>query len=53
MEATKRGDWYTVKGEVAGKRVSADIPAPYIDGKSRKAADEVMKRALQQVAQAG
>jgi hypothetical protein len=48
----KKQDWYKVKGVVNGKQVSVDIPAPYVDGKSRDEAKKVFERSLEQVSRA-
>ena len=43
---SKRGDWYTVEGYASGKKVSIDVPAPSIDGASRREAEALMRRSL-------
>lgn len=49
----KKQDWYTVKGvDSRGKQVSVDIPAPYVDGKDRKAAEKVFKESIERVGRA-
>lgn len=42
----KRGEWHTVKGIVAGKEVTAHIPAPSLDGRQRKDAEALIRRTL-------
>lgn len=44
--ADKRGEWHTVEGIVDGKKVTAHIPAPSIDGKPRKDAEALIRRSL-------
>lgn len=50
MEASKNGEWYTVKGRASnGREVSVDIPAPNVDGKSRKEAQELFARSIERM----
>jgi hypothetical protein len=51
-DVSKRGEWYTVKGVVNGRVVSADIPANQVEGKSRKDAEKVFERGLGNVERA-
>src|SRR5437899_86038 len=44
--ASKRGDWYEVKGVVEGKKVELSIPSPSVERLSDKEARALMKRGL-------
>lgn len=41
-KVNRRGDWTTVEGVAAGKKVSVDIPNPTVD----KGGEALMKRSL-------
>jgi hypothetical protein len=44
---SKRGEWHTVEGIVQGRKVTAHIPSPTLDGqKTRTAAEALMRRTL-------
>jgi len=51
QNVSKRGDWYTVKGYVNGRPVSADIHAKDVDGKSRQEAERNLRRSVELVAE--
>ena len=49
-EASKRGEWYTVKGRASnGRDISVDVPANYIDGKSSTEGRRVMEKAIERM----
>lgn len=49
-EVSKRGDWYTVKGRASdGREVSVDIPAPTVEGHSRRDAEKLFERSIERM----
>lgn len=52
VNVTKSGEWYVIEGYVDGRRVSVDVPADRVEGRSRHEAHAVFRRALTLVANA-
>lgn len=46
VEVKKRGEWYTVTGNVDGRKTSVEIPANQVDTRSRKDAEALFRRGL-------
>lgn len=42
----KRGEYHEVEGRVNGRKVTAGIPAPSLDGRTRKDAEALIRRTL-------
>lgn len=42
----KRGDHYTVKGQVNGRETTVHIPAPSVESQKREHAEALMRRGL-------
>ena len=54
QDVKKKGDWYTVKGRSAdGRPVSVDIPAPAVEGKTRKEAQALFERSIERMKEHG
>lgn len=50
MDVQKKGEWYTVKGRASnGREVSVDIPAPTVEGRTRKDAEALFARSIERM----
>lgn len=52
-EVQKKGDYYVVSGRSGDREVSAHIPAPTVEGLSRKDAEGLFRRSVERVAEMG